>query len=394
MSACMGAEVFAPARSKAMVWLERAPSRLVTTVEVVGELVSPSKTTTPGRLAASGAYTITRCPAVTRSPGFRISRAFSGMLLTKVPFLLPRSCTVQSSPSASNAKCCRERPASSGKQSLAALERPIDRRSPVSATVFICPSGHWMRSSRDMVVLGIGDKLPLETHCSAAFSGCNAPIRGGIPPSFPVPPLRSGSSHAIGSKPSVTLLRSASQSVGSTPCLWPLRNSTASNPAASRRHAPVLTPELQQFVKISRGFVATPGRANGGAQNDAFQRRVRLERVDGFRHPGADLGLELGVEPAWRNVVSIAQEPDRPNPRVRQQAGQRGWSFRPAGLQNEPLRVERVGQGDGIGIGGVHQDGGILGTGFAQNPGGDFLHRQGVLFVAKAGLMEVAPDAG
>src|ERR1039458_10416645 len=71
-----------------MVWLESAPSRLVTTVEVVAEPVSPSKTTTPGGPAASGAYTITRCPAVTRSPGLRISRAFSGMLLTKVPFLL------------------------------------------------------------------------------------------------------------------------------------------------------------------------------------------------------------------------------------------------------------------------------------------------------------------
>ena len=33
-----------------------------------------------------------------RSPGLRMSRAFSGMLLTNVPFLLPRSCTVQSSP--------------------------------------------------------------------------------------------------------------------------------------------------------------------------------------------------------------------------------------------------------------------------------------------------------
>src|SRR5450759_835825 len=73
------------------------------------------------------------------------------MLLTKVPFLLPRSCTVQSSPSGSNAKCWRESPASSGKQSSAALERPIDRRAPVSGTVFISPSGHWMRSSRDMV---------------------------------------------------------------------------------------------------------------------------------------------------------------------------------------------------------------------------------------------------
>src|ERR1017187_8167369 len=151
MSACMGADVFAPARSKAMVWLERAPSGLVTTVEVVGELVSPSKTTTSGGAAASGAYTITRWPAVTRSPGLRISRAFSGMLLTKVPFLLPRSCTVQSSPSSSNAKCWRERPASSGKQSSAALERPMDRRAPVSGMLFFCPSGPWTTSSRDMV---------------------------------------------------------------------------------------------------------------------------------------------------------------------------------------------------------------------------------------------------
>ena len=37
-----------------MVWLERAPSRLVTTVEVVGELVSPSKTTTPARVGGVG----------------------------------------------------------------------------------------------------------------------------------------------------------------------------------------------------------------------------------------------------------------------------------------------------------------------------------------------------
>ena len=37
----MGAEALAPApRSTTMVWLERAPSRLVTTVEVVGELLS------------------------------------------------------------------------------------------------------------------------------------------------------------------------------------------------------------------------------------------------------------------------------------------------------------------------------------------------------------------
>ena len=44
----MGADALGPPRSMAMVWLESAPSRLVTTVEVVGELVSPpSKTTTP-----------------------------------------------------------------------------------------------------------------------------------------------------------------------------------------------------------------------------------------------------------------------------------------------------------------------------------------------------------
>ena len=57
----------------AMVWLESAPSRLVTTVEVVGELASPpSKTTTPARgFAASGSKTITRWPAVMRSPGLQ-----------------------------------------------------------------------------------------------------------------------------------------------------------------------------------------------------------------------------------------------------------------------------------------------------------------------------------
>src|SRR5450759_3981575 len=148
----MGAEALGPPRSMAMAWLESALARLVTTVEVVGELLSPSKTTTPeAASAASGAYTMTRWPAVTRSPGLRISRALRGMLLTKVPFLLPRSCTVQSSPSGSNAKCWRESPASSGKQSSAALERPIDRRVPESGTLFICPSGHWTRSSRDMV---------------------------------------------------------------------------------------------------------------------------------------------------------------------------------------------------------------------------------------------------
>src|ERR1035437_9944681 len=148
----MGPDAFGPPRSMAMVWLESAPARLVTTVEVVGELISPSKTTTRAAgSAASGANTITRWPAVTRSPGLRISRALREMLLTEVPFLLPMSCTVQSSPSGSNAKCWRESPASSGKQSSAALERPIDRRAPVSGTVFISPSGHWMRSSRDMV---------------------------------------------------------------------------------------------------------------------------------------------------------------------------------------------------------------------------------------------------
>src|ERR1039458_3006135 len=148
----MGADALGPPRSMAMVWLESAPARLVTTVDVVGEVVSPSKTTTPEEVPdSSGANTITRCPAVTRSPGFRISRALSGMLLTKVPFLLPRSCTVQSSPSSSNAKCWRERPASSGKHSSAALERPIDRRAPVSGMFFFCPSGHWTTSSRDMI---------------------------------------------------------------------------------------------------------------------------------------------------------------------------------------------------------------------------------------------------
>src|ERR1035438_10406670 len=94
----MGADALGPPRSMAMVWLESAPARLVTTVDVVGEVVSPSKTTTPEEVpASSGANTITRCPADTWSPGFRIRRALSGMLLTKVPFLLPRSCTVQSS---------------------------------------------------------------------------------------------------------------------------------------------------------------------------------------------------------------------------------------------------------------------------------------------------------
>src|SRR6185369_10043381 len=72
------------------------------------------------------------------------------MLFTKVPFLLPRSCTVQSSAWLSKAKCWRERPASSGKQSSAALDRPTDNRSPVRGTVFIWPSGHWINSSRDM----------------------------------------------------------------------------------------------------------------------------------------------------------------------------------------------------------------------------------------------------
>src|ERR1039457_89278 len=167
MSACMAAcmaEVLGPPRSMAMVWLESAPSRLVTTVEVVGELASPpSKTTTPlSGASASGENTMTRWPAVMRSPGFRMSRAFSGMLLTKVPFLLPRSCTVQSSACDSKAKCWRERPASSGKHSSAALDRPTDRRSPVSGIVFIWPSGHWMSSSRDMRVLCVcGGSKPL-----------------------------------------------------------------------------------------------------------------------------------------------------------------------------------------------------------------------------------------
>src|ERR1019366_2486141 len=148
----MGADALGPPRSMAMVWLESAPARLVTTVDVVAELVSPSNTTTPEEVpASSGANTITRWPAVTRSPGLRISRALRGMLLTKVPFLLPRSRTVQSSPSGSNAKCWRERPASSGKQSSAALERPMDRRAPVSGMLFFCPSGPWTTSSRDMV---------------------------------------------------------------------------------------------------------------------------------------------------------------------------------------------------------------------------------------------------
>ena len=49
-------EALGPPRSIAMVWLESAPSRLVTTVEVVGELDSPpSNTTTPcAGLCASG----------------------------------------------------------------------------------------------------------------------------------------------------------------------------------------------------------------------------------------------------------------------------------------------------------------------------------------------------
>src|SRR6516165_974494 len=66
------------------------------------------------------------------------------MLLTYVPFLLPRSWTVHSAPSYSKAKCWRERPASSGKHSSAALERPTVRRSPVSGTVLVCPSGDWI----------------------------------------------------------------------------------------------------------------------------------------------------------------------------------------------------------------------------------------------------------
>ncbi len=57
MSACMGAEALGPPRSLAMAWLESAPSRLVTRVEVVGEALSPpSKTTTLGSgPAVSGA---------------------------------------------------------------------------------------------------------------------------------------------------------------------------------------------------------------------------------------------------------------------------------------------------------------------------------------------------
>src|ERR1035441_6020556 len=224
----MGAEALGPPRSTVMVWLESAPARLVTTVDVVGELVSPSKTTTPAAVpATSGANTIARWPAVTRSPGLRISRALSGMLLTNVPFLLPRSCTVQSSSSGSNAKCWRERPASSGKQSSAALERPTDRRAPVSGTVFTCPSGHWTRSSRDMVR---SSELAISLHYR-------------------------------------------------------------------RREERSLTPKLDQLVKIAR--VGSPA----GAHEQAFEPRVGLVRVHGFRHRGAQLGLELGVKSSGRDVV-------------------------------------------------------------------------------------------
>src|SRR5579862_1806292 len=94
-----------------------------------------------------------RCPAVMRSPGFRVSRAFNGMLLTKVPFLLPRSCTVQSSSSGSKAKCWRERPESSGKLSSTVLERPTATREPNSGTVFSWPSGPCTSSSRRMAAL-------------------------------------------------------------------------------------------------------------------------------------------------------------------------------------------------------------------------------------------------
>ncbi len=134
-----------PGRST-IVWLESAPSRLVKIVEVLGGSDSPdSKITTPsaGRAAPPlSSKTIARCPAVMRSPGFSFSLARKGMLFTRVPFLLPRSWAVQSSPSRSRTMCCRDKPASSGKHNSAVLERPTINRSPCSGTVLICPSGH------------------------------------------------------------------------------------------------------------------------------------------------------------------------------------------------------------------------------------------------------------